>query len=202
MDIKIINNIPGIQATMNESADGNIEISITKKPGRKLSEFKPGETVTIGQREYIVLSQGKDTTAVIAKKFAKKLVFGSNGDWRESDVRKYCNGEFYNELAAAIGAENIIEHTVNLMGDDGTGKGIACKDKVSILTTELYRRYREYLPAYGDWWWTATRLTWEEPDYARSVRFVDSDGILNWSVCSYGRGVRPFCVLNSSISIS
>lgn len=202
MDIKIINNIPGIQATMNESADGNIEISITKKPGRKLSEFKPGETVTIGQREYIVLSQGKDTTAVIAKKFAKEMVFGSNGDWRESDVRKYCNGEFYNELAAAIGAENIIEHTVNLMGDDGTGKGIACKDKVSILTTELYRRYREYLPAYGDWWWTATRLTWEEPDYARGVRYVNSCGFLSWFGCSYDYGVRPFCVLNSSISIS
>ena len=202
MDIKIINNIPGIQATMNESADGNIEISITKKPVRKLSEFKPGETVTIGQREYIVLSQGKDTTAVIAKKFAKKMVFGSNGDWRESDVRKYCNGEFYNELAAAIGAENIIEHTVNLMGDDGTGKGIACKDKVSILTTELYRRYREYLSAYGDWWWTATRLTWEDPDYARDVRYVDSRGILSWGDCHCDGGVRPFCVLNSSISIS
>lgn len=202
MNIEIINNILGIQAIMNETADGNIKISIAKKSGRKLSEVARGEAVKLGEREFIVLGQSKDTTAVITKDFAKEMEFGASGDWRESDIRKFCNGDFYDELSNAIGKENIIPHTVNLMADDGTGKGITCRDNISILTNDLYRRYRDFLPAYGRWYYTATRVTYDDPDYARDVCYVDSDGILIWGVCGYCYGVRPFCILNSSILVS
>lgn len=88
------------------------------------------------------------------------------------------------------------------IADDGTGKGTVCKDNVSILTTELYRRYREFLPAYGDWWWTATPANSDNENYARRVCCVGFYGVLCWSDCGYGCGVRPFCILNSSILLS
>lgn len=201
MNIEIINNIPGIQAIMNETADGNIKISIAKKSGRKLSEVALGEVVKLGEREFIVLGQSKDTTAVITKDFAKEIKFGVSGDWRESDIRKFCNGDFYDELSNAIGEENIIPHAVNLTADDGTGKGITCRDNISILTNDLYRRYRDFLPAYGHEYYTATRVTHDNPDYARDVCCVSSDGILGWVDCVDFGGVRPFCILNSSIEI-
>lgn len=34
------------------------------------------------------------------------------------------------------------------MADDGTNKNVVCFDSVSILTTELYRKYKQYLPDY------------------------------------------------------
>lgn len=202
MNIKIENSIPNIKVTVNQNADGSCSVVLTEVVTKLLKDFAPGSTVKIGNREYIVLEHSKDTTAIITKEFAKKMAFGDSGDYTQSDVRKYCNGEFYDELAAAVGENNIITHTVKLMADDGTGKDISCKDKVSILTADLYRRYREYLPAYGSWWWLATRVTATVKDWLRGVCFVGSDGALNWNGCGYCCGVRPFCILNSSISVS
>lgn len=202
MNIKVENSIPNIKVTVNQNADGSCSVVLTEVVTKLLKDFAPGSTVKIGNREYIVLEHSKDTTAIITKEFAKKMAFGDSGDYTQSDVRKYCNGEFYDELAAAVGENNIITHTVKLMADDGTGKDVSCKDKVSILTADLYRRYREYLPAYGSWWWLATRVTATVKDWLRCVCCVRSGGTLGWDVCDFCHGVRPFCILNSSISVS
>ena len=202
MEIKVINNVPNIKVTVNRSDDGSLAMLLTEDNKTTLGSAKPGSVVKLGNREYIVLGHGTETTAIIAKDFVKEMRFGDTGDYATSNVREYCNGEFLNELAAVVGMENIVEHTVNLVADDGTGKGKNCKDKVSILTTENYRRYREFLKAYGDWWWTATRVTYDDEDYARHVCIVRSDGILGWGGCDLCCGVRPFCILNSSVLIS
>ena len=201
MEIKVINNIPNVKVTVNKSDDGSFAILLAEDKQPTLGEAKPGSVVKIGNREYIVLGHAEDTTAVITKDFTKKMEFGQSGDYLTSDVRKYCNGEFYNELVSAVGAENIVKHTVKLVADDGTGKGKTCCDNVSIITTENYRRYREFLKAYGDWWWTATRVTYDDEDYARDVCYVRSNGILDWDVCDYCHRVCPFCILNSSIFV-
>lgn len=203
MNINIQNNIPNVDVTLNKSADGSVSILLTEKKVLTLGDIKCGEITKLGGREFYVLGHGAETTAVLVKDSVKRMSFGGNGDWRKSDVRSYCNGDFYKELAAAIGAENIVQHTVKLVADDGTGKGISCKDNVSILTTELYRRYREYLPAMDEPWWTATRVTHDDDTgYARYVCCVDSYGILGWDDCDYSYDVRPFCILNSSILVS
>lgn len=179
MNINIQNNIPNVDVTLNKSADGSVSILLTEKKVLTLGDIKCGEITKLGGREFYVLGHGAETTAVLVKDSVKRMSFGGNGDWRKSDVRSYCNGDFYKELAAAIGAENIVQHTVKLVADDGTGKGISCKDNVSILTTELYRRYREYLPAMDEPWWTATRVTHDDDTgYARDVCCVLSSGFL------------------------
>ena len=158
-----------------------------------------GSAIEIGDRSYIVLEHRNDgTTAVITKDFWKDMEFDNDsGDYAESAVRNALNNEFYNEVANAVGVESIIEHEVNLTADDGTNKGVVCRDNVSLLTTDLYRKYRDFLPAYGSWWWTATPYSTEFP---RGVCSVDDDGTLSWDGCNYSRGVRPFLILDSSIS--
>ena len=170
--------------------------------GKTLGGVKPGDTVTIGKREYIVLGHGEETTAIIAKNPTKSMAFGKDGDYTKSDVRTYCNGEFYKELYKAVGKHNIIPHTVNLVADDGSNKGVTVKDNVSILTNDLYRRYREFIPAIGSSCWTATRVTTLDKDYARCVCIVDSSGIFIWDDCDCSLGVRPYCILNSSVLVS
>lgn len=202
MEIKVINNTPNVKVTVNKSDDGSFAIFLAEDKQPTLGEAKLGSVVKIGNREYIVLGHAEETTTVITKDFTKKMEFGQSGDYLISDVRKYCNGEFYNELVAAVGAKNIVKHTVKLVADDGTGKGKTCCDNVSIITTENYRRYREFLKAYGDWWWSATRVTYDDEDYARDVCYVRSLGILVWDDCGFCGGVRPFCILNSSVLTS
>lgn len=202
MKINVTNNLPNVNVTVNQNDDGSLAILLFEKKGKKLGDFKPGETVKFGDREYIVLGHAQETTAVITKDIVKEMEFGKTGDYTKSYVREFCNGEFYKELAKAVGKDNIVPHRVNLMCDDGSNKGVTCKDNISILTTENYRRYREFLPAIGKRYWTATGVTTPDKDYARSVCFVSSGGVLDWRDCGYCYGVRPFCILNSSILVS
>lgn len=204
MEIEIQNNVPGVSASVrvNQNKDGSFKILFTQMVNKNIGSVKPGETVAIGEREYIVLGHEKGTTAIIAKKPTRSMAFGKDGDYTKSDVRKYCNSEFYNELCKAVGKYNIIPHTVDLVADDGSNKGAGVTDNVSILTCDLYRRYREFLPAIGSACWTATRVTTLNEDFARDVRTVGFYGILSWCDCDSSRGVRPFCILNSSVLVS
>lgn len=202
MKIEVQNNVPGVKVSVNQNSDGSCSVLLTQIENTTLGSVKPGETVSIGDREYIVLGHGAETTAIMAKNPTKTMVFGKDGDYAKSDVREYCNGEFYKELCKAVGKDNIIPHTVNLIADDGSNKGVAVKDYVSILTNDLYRRYREFIPAIGSACWTATRTTTLDNDSACFVCFVDSYGVLTWDECDCFLCVRPFCILNSSILVS
>ena len=202
MRIEVLNNVPGVKVSVNQNADGSFAILLAEMTDKTLGSVKPGDTVTIGEREYIVIGHGKETTAIITKNPTKSMAFGKDGDYAKSDVRAYCNSEFYNELCKVVGKHNIIPHTVNLVSDDGSNKGAGVTDNVSILTCDLYRRYREFLPAIGSSCWTATRVTTLDKNYARSVCIVSSNGILCWNGCGFSFGVRPFCILNSSVLVS
>ena len=171
-----------------------------EKLGRKaLGRKSPGDVVRLAGKDFIVLGREDGGVAVITKEVVEYMEFGRNADYTNSAVRRYCNDTFYRMLAGAIGAENILSHTVDLIADDGTGGGFI-DDFVSLITTERYRRYRKYLPALGKWWWTATRVNADMEDYARSVCGVDSNGVLDWSNSDYGDGgVRPFCILNPAL---
>ena len=203
MKFNVINNSPNVNVEVKDNSDGSVAIIVDVKPnGKPLSEYKPGETATLGEREYIVLGHANETTALVTKDIVKSMEFGTSYDYRKSYVRDYCNDEFYKELVKSVGAKNIIPHTVNLMCDDGSNKGVVCKDNVSILTLANYRRYREYLPALCKAFWTATGVTTLDKDYARSVCCVDSLGVPRWVGCGWTYGVRPFCVLRSSVLVS
>lgn len=202
MKIEVQSNVPGVNVSVNQNKNGSLEILLTQMTGKTLGSVKPGDTVTIGNREYIVLSHEKGTTAIITKKPTKDMIFGKDGDYTKSDVREYCNSEFYNELCKAVGKHNIIPHTVNLVSDDGSNKGAGVTDNVSILTCDLYRQYREFLPTVGSACWTATRVTTLDEGFADDVRTVGFYGILSWCDCGFSRGVRPFCYLDSSVLVS
>jgi hypothetical protein len=198
MNIKIDNSIKEIKVSAYK-VPGGIQILI-REENKTLGSASPGSVVTIGNRDYIVLEHKDNATAIITKDIVRKMAFGKSADYAFSEIRKYCNGEFYNELANAVGRDNIIEHMVYLVANDGTGKNKICRDNVSIFTAEQYRRYRELLPDCENSWWTATLTT-----YAKNSRFIDfvciidTRSVLYWEEHLFPGGVRPFVVLNSSV---
>ena len=202
MNIEVQNNVPNVKVSVNQNADGSFSILLAQVESKTLGSVKPGDTVIIGDREYIVLGHEKGITAIITKKPTKTMAFGKDGNYAKSDVRAYCNGEFYKELCKVVGEYNVLPHTVNLVSDDGSNKGASLTDFVSIPTCDLYRRYREFLPAIDFACWTATRVTTLDEDCARSVCIVDRGGILGWDDCGYFGWVRPYCILNSSVLVS
>ena len=203
MKIKITNQIDGAEAKIINHDDETVEIVLSKQVSNPIGTIARGQTVKIGDREYIVLDHSEETTAVISKDIIKTMSFGSDNDYSGSKVNNYLNCEYLKELAKEVGMDNIIEHSVRLIADDGTGKSKNMRCKVSLITTENYRRYREFLPACGNSWWTATPVSNDSSiGYSRGVCFVSSSGVLLWGVCGYESGVRPFCILKSSVLVS
>lgn len=74
-----------------------------------------------------------------------------------------------------------------------------CKDYISLISCEEYRKFRKLIPNADDWWWT---LTADSLVYDSIVRLVSSNGTLDGSVaCSGSYGVRPLCVLKPEIKV-
>ena len=180
------------------------KVSISTTSDGTLGSLKCGDVVKIGNagREYIVLEHLNGRTAVITKNFMTTMSYGDDGDYINSAVRKYCTEDAYSIISAEVGRDNILEHEVDLTSDDGSDRGNICCDYVSLLTTEQYRKYSDYLEPYGESWWTATRVSANKDGYARYVCYVFSDGVLSWCGCRCDYGVRPFCILKSSVLVS
>ena len=205
MKINLINNLPdNINAKV--LAFSSLVSSMIKKqmsPScRTLGDCGLGEFIKLGNREYVVLGHDVDTTALITNHSAIVMPYGSNSNYINSLVRDFCNGEFYEELADVVGRENIVPHKVNLMCDDGTNKGMYCEDNVSILTADNYRRYREYITAEDKSSWLATGVSTICEDATDNVCIVGISGTISNIPLWYNCGVRPFCILNSSVIIS
>ena len=201
MSIKIVNNIPNLKFSINDDGVNTIITVVTEEDGCTLGEVPCGKVCKIGSREFLALGHGKDTTAVITNSTVGSATFGESGDYAKSNVRKYCNGEFYNRLAEEVGRKNIFTHTVSLKADDGTGKDKFVKDKISVLTTDNYRKYREYLKPSDKSYWTATRMSWEKEGDC-DVCYINSNGLVYSEYCFSSSSIRPFCILNSSILVS
>lgn len=200
MEINVINNVPNLNVTINQSEDGNFAILLAEEKRKQLGCAELGSVKKIGNHEFIVLEHTELGTAVITKDIVKRMEFGSTGDYTTSIVRSYCISDFYNEMVKAIGEDKIIRHAVDLIADDGTGiKTI--EDSVSVLTTERYRHYRKFMKEMRENWWTATRVTSEVSNYTGHVCYVRSDGLLSWDGCGWCFGVRPFLILDSSLLV-
>lgn len=169
-----------------------------------LSKVEAGKTFKTGTMEHIVLEQLPDgKTVCLSKDIVEFMAYDKKkGIYTNSNIRKYLNSKFLDKLAKEVGAENIIEHTVDLTSDEGSKKYGSVQDKVSLLTCELFRKYNEILEKYnpGRWWWLATPIAvlgWDD-----CVRAVDYYGMLFYNFYYNDGGVRPFYILNSSISVS
>lgn len=170
----------------------------------KLANVAVGEIVKIGKYEFIVLEHSKDTTAVILKDLLfESKEFGKDNNYKASYVDNLC-GDFADEISEIIGKDNLIEHTVDLTSDDGLKDYGKIKRSMSLLTTDLYRRYVEILDKYKvkKWWWLATAFSTPKHDPDNWVKCVSPSGCINSSSYFHNCGVRPFCILNSNIFVS
>lgn len=116
------------------------------KGDRKLSELNAGETFKDGNGiEYIVCQQFENGTAAVVRKglFDHRLYFGDTNDWRDSNIREYLNKEYFKELAAQFGEDNIVEFTRDLISLDGYDDYGKCRDKVSIMSLLDYMKYHK-----------------------------------------------------------
>lgn len=181
---------------------------VEKKKTVRLSELKPGETFNISEYDFIVLYQDESsqTTKVISKgSMAENVMFDRNiKDYNKSNIKKMIEADIQPIIEKAVGAENLIKHTVSLISVDMQHKYEDCVCKVRPITFDEAREFNDLLvnKSLNDWWWTCTPWSTRERGYDYSIAVVSSSGCVSSYIYINCYGVRPLCILNSNIFVS
>ena len=174
-----------------------------------ITTLRPGEHFMFKGFEWVCLDPNHPdggVLAIMAKPWAKKLKFcpsdkfaDEKGNWnnyRTSNVR----GVLSDMANVVFGGKSLMPHTVDLVADNGDRAYGTVQDTVFILTCDEYRKYRDFIPHYDGWIWTAT--PWycgdenSDTGYASSVHLLLTGGQLGRSSAGESHAVAPACVLN------
>ena len=181
------------------------QIRIIKGGEKKLGELVPGKEFKVGDYEFVVLTHSEDNTAAIFKDLLHaSQKFGENNNYDGSNVDALCN-KFAEEIKGIIGADNLIEHIVDLTSDDGLKDYGVVRRYASLLTAEDYRMHVKILDKHKPdaWWWLATAHSTPTHENALWVKCVSPRGVIGNNLFNIGNlGVRPFCIFNSNIFVS
>ena len=172
---------------------------------KQLSEYEVGNTVKIGGFEMVVLEQLDGQTALILKGvYGEDSQFGEkNNNYDGSYVDKKCQ-QFAQELAEIVGWENIVLHKVDLTSDDGLKDYGVVERRASLITADMYRKFVEILDTVNPkaYWWLATAHSTKRHENDAWAKCVPPAGCIIDYGCDGGIGVRPFCILKSTIFVS
>ena len=191
-----------------EAARELVRILEEKEKGTQveLSTLIPGETFKIGEHDFIVLKQEEGQTKVISKELmARGVQFDDETkDYNASSLKKLIENDIQPIIEKEVGADNLIEHEVDLISVDMQQEFEPCRCKVRPVTFDEARKFNGLLvnKDLDDWWWTCTPWSTQERGWKYSMAVVSPSGYIYSSSYYNGRGVRPFCILKSNIFVS
>lgn len=171
----------------------------------ELSQLPVGDVFKIDEYDFIVLEQMDGQTAVISKGFMEqnKKFDEDTRDYNKSSLKKLIESQIQPIIESAVGAENLVEHEVDLTSVDMQNEFGSCTCKVRPITFDEARKYNHLLvnKDLNGWWWTCTPWSTKERGWEYSLAVVSSSGYFNDYSFNY-YGVRPFCILKSNIFVS
>ena len=184
-------------------------------PGRYEQEFR--DTVREYMKEYMekrnivsicgygwtAIKEDENGTYYLMDDYLEKSKFGETNNYADSYIREDLNKcDLAKELKEKFGDQLVPVETdlLSLDGLDDYGKVEG--DILAIPTINLYRECRKKISKLDDWWWLATPDSTPTGYGSDFVRFVSSDGDVDYGWCGDSGAVRPFFILKSSIFVS
>ena len=164
----------------------------------RLAEVQNGKAFKVGEFECIKFSEENGRATIMLRSCAFNSTYGKN-DFSKSRPYERLVNEFLPKFIEAVGEENICEFETDLTALDGTSYG-TMKSKVSLPTLDFYRANRKIFDEYkiNTWFWLSTA----DSTNTQCILCVAPSGVIVNFNCNDYIGVRPFCILNSSISVS
>ena len=160
-----------------------------------------GKTIEVAGIKWLVLDKLEKGYFAISEDFyGRDRGFDDNSnDWKSSDLRNELNTDLRKKIESELGTDSLVEFERNLLSLDGQTEYGTCRDYVSLISVDEYRKYRKLLPNTNKWWWTLTPDSTACNDDDTFVRVVSPSG----GICNYYfsgcYGVRPVCIFSSSI---
>lgn len=156
-----------------------------------------GERFVHGGIEFVALGMEQGgVLAVTAKCLEDEMAYDEDNcnDWRKSSLRKYLNEEFVKNFDKG----DLLPFVSDLTSDDGMTDYGTSEDFVALLSDNLYRKYRKFMPQYDTWVWTIT--PWScHPGNTSFERLVVSGGAMGNNYAIIATGVAPACIFNPAI---
>lgn len=187
-----------LEERVRKLEDGLREIKSELK-GEKFRGLKIGDTFELAELTWKILDRTDKGIVCLAERIKDSFNFGLNNDWKESSLRKYLNKDFYENLVNEIGEDHVVTFERDLISLDGQKEYGKCEDKVSIISFDEYRKYRELIPNAEYWWWTLTPDSTKCNGDTSWIRIVSPSGYVSRNRYDDCRGVRPLCIFSSSL---
>lgn len=176
---------------------------------KEFTEFKKkyigkpeiGKAIELTGMEWLILDKTEKGYFAILNGFdGKERAFDSaSNNWISSKLRNELNTRFLKKITDELGEDAVIEFDRDLLSLDGQTEYGHCKDKISILTVDEYRKYRKFLPNMDKWWWLLTPWSTPVNGYSTTMTVVSPSGNVSCNGYDCADGVRPVCIFSSSI---
>ena len=168
---------------------------------KKYQKPEVGETITVAGITWRVLDKLERGYLVISDGFygEDRKFDGSCNNWKCSDLRKELNTDLKDKIEDELGKGALIGFERDLLSMDGQTEYGTCKDLVSLISVDEYRKYRKFLPSTDRYWWTITPDSTPCNNDSTCLRVVSPVGRINCDDYDCSSGVRPFCIFSSSI---
>ena len=160
-----------------------------------------GKVIELAGMEWLILDKTEKGYFAILNGFdGRERTFDSaSNNWISSKLRNELNTRFLKKITDELGEDAVIEFDRDLLSMDGQTEYGHCKDKISLLTVDEYRKYRKLLPNMDKWWWLLTPWSTPVNDFSTTDAVVSPSGDILDYYCDLGYGVRPACIFSSSI---
>ena len=183
----------------NELSRLNKEFADYKK--KYIGTPEIGKVIELAGMDWLILDKTEKGYFAILNGFdGKERTFDSaSNNWILSKLRNELNTRFLKKITDEFGEDAVIEFDRDLLSLDGQTEYGHCKDKISMLTVDEYRKYRKFLPNMDKWWWLLTPWSTPVNDFSTTITVVSPSGvIISDDYCDLN-GVRPVCIFSSSI---
>lgn len=180
-----------------EEIEGDDEAMQQNEPQTVKKVPAAGEHFNYNGIEFVALGEEQGgLLAVVAHELDKEHAFDKDNknDWRKSSLRKFLNEDYIKQLNRG----DLLPFVSDLTADDGTTDYGTSEDYIFMLSDNLRRKYRPYLPKYDNWVWSITPYSCH-PSVANGARIVSTDGSLHHHGAFGSYGVAPACLFNPKI---
>lgn len=199
MKNKLEQKVDELERKLNDGLN-ELKVIKAKLEKKKYAGSKIGDTFELIGKKWKILDSNENGAFCLCLNFLGDKEFDcSCNEWTSSNLRNYLNTDVYKKIINEIGEENVIEFDRDLSSLDGQSEYGTCKDFVSLISIDEYRKYRSVIPNFEEWWWTLTPYSTKCNDDTKWIAVVSPSGrISHWS-CNNLYGVRPVCIFSSAL---
>lgn len=199
MKNKLVQKVNELEWKLNDSLNELKKLK-AKLETEKFAGLKIGDTFELIEKKWKILDLNENGVFCLCMESLGYKTFDSEcNEWSSSNLREYLNTEIYKKICGEIGEENVIVFERNMMSLDGQTEYGTCKDSVSLISIDEYRKYRSMIPNFEEWWWTLTPYSTKFNDDARWLAVVSPGGFIYYGLYSCSYGVRPVCIFSSTL---